>query len=115
MDVKQLIRKLNDFDTNAIVTVGEINGGWSNIELVVQDGACVKIAMSDNVIFSDDCTPEVAAEQRADNTGSPKLRENIIERLEAVQCIVASACSEEESHCAYEELDSCIAQLRANA
>lgn len=61
------------------------------------------------------CAPLKEVEQRADNTGSPKLRENIIERLEAVQCIVASACSKEEAHCAWEELDYCIAQLRAGA
>lgn len=53
MDVKQLIRRLNDFDTNAVVTIGD-SGGWSNIESVVEDGSCVKILMSDNVVFSDD-------------------------------------------------------------
>ena len=54
MDVKQLIRRLNDFDTNAVVTVGDTGGGWSNIESVIEDGSCVKILMSDNVVFSDD-------------------------------------------------------------
>ena len=53
MDVKQLIRRLNDFDTNAVVTIGD-SIGWSNIESVVEDGSCVKILMSDNVVFSDD-------------------------------------------------------------
>lgn len=34
--------------------------------------------------------------------------ENVVERLEAVQCIVASPCDREEAHCAYEELDAVI-------
>jgi len=31
VDVKQLIRRLNDFDTDAVVAVGDEGGGWSNI------------------------------------------------------------------------------------
>ena len=53
MDVKQLISELNNFDTDAVVVVGDICG-WSNIESVAEDGSCVKILMSDNVVFSDD-------------------------------------------------------------
>lgn len=70
MDVKQLIRKLADFDASAVVTVGDY-GGWSNIESVIEDGACVKIVISDNVIFSDDRPAEehgVAALQTANST-----------------------------------------------
>jgi len=54
MDVKQLVRKLDDFDANAIVVCGDVDGGWSNIEDVVREDGCVKIIMSDNVVFSDD-------------------------------------------------------------
>jgi len=53
MDVKNLIIRLSGFDRDAVVIVGE-NIGWSNIESVIEDGSCVKILMSDNVVFSDD-------------------------------------------------------------
>ena len=53
----------------------------------------------------------------APNTGSPKLRENTMELLEAVSAIVGgtSVPSREELDCAAEQLDICIAQLRAGA
>ena len=42
-----------------------------------------------------------------------KIPQNIMERLEAVQCIVASPCDAEEAHCAWGELDNIIAELSA--
>jgi hypothetical protein len=55
--------------------------------------------------------------QLSHNTGSPKLRENTMERLEAVSTIIGgtSVLSREELDCASEELDYCIAQLRSGA
>lgn len=41
-----------------------------------------------------------------------KIPQNIIERLEAVQCIVASPCDADEAYAAWDELDSIIAELR---
>lgn len=51
------------------------------------------------------------------NTGSPKLRENTMELLEAVSTIIGgtSVPSREELDCAADQLDICIAQLRASA
>lgn len=42
-----------------------------------------------------------------------KIPQDIMERLEAVQCIVASPCNAEEAKCAWDELDSIIAELSA--
>ena len=55
--------------------------------------------------------------QTSHNTGSPKLRENTIELLEAVSTIIGgtSVPSREELDCAADQLDICIAQLRAGA
>lgn len=83
MDVKQLICRLNNFDTNAVVTVGDDGGGWSNIESVIEDGSCIKILMSDNVVFSDDTSspkfPELVEVQTAfanqDHVASPTAHE----------------------------------------
>jgi len=62
---------------------------------------------------------ESLAEERftSHNTGSPKLRENTMELLEAVSTMVGgtSVPSREELDCAAEQLDICIAQLRASA
>jgi len=58
MHVSKLIEILTTVDQQAIVTIGD-ESGWSNIDRVVCDGgSCVKIVMSDNVVFSDDRASE---------------------------------------------------------
>lgn len=66
MDVKQLLNRLSFFDTDMVVTCGGSDQGWSNIEMLTRDGSCVKIVMSDNVIFSDD--------RAAEEQGAPALQ-----------------------------------------
>lgn len=41
-----------------------------------------------------------------------KHKENLLERLEAVQCIVSTPCDKVDAHCAWEELDHVIPELR---
>jgi len=74
-----------------------------------------------HVIFFErmsECSPN-SEESPSDSPASPvqqlkaKIPQNIMERLEAVQCIVASPCDKEEAQCAWEELDSIIAELLA--
>lgn len=70
MDVKQLMAVLKDFDEESVVTCGDL-GSWSNIEYVVQDGSCIKIIMSSNAVFSDDCASE---KEVADNSASTNIQ-----------------------------------------
>lgn len=47
--------------------------------------------------------------------GTKNIRDkDIIERLEAVRCIVSTPCNGEEADCAYEELDVCISSIMAD-
>ncbi len=115
MDVKQLIRKLSDFDTNAIVTVGDDDCGWSNIKSVVENGSSVKIVMSDNVVFSDDR----AADKGSVTQTSTNTRSDEIALLEEIKSAWWEAVSSEDGldGSVYNELaprlNLYISQLRA--
>ena len=42
------------------------------------------------------------------------MKVNLIERLEAVQCIVSTPCDAEEAKCAYDELEEIIPLLASH-
>jgi hypothetical protein len=52
--VKHLISKLKEFDPDAVVIIGDPEGGWSNIDSVVQDGSSVRVVMDSTLPFSDE-------------------------------------------------------------
>ena len=54
MRVVDLIKELEKFDDDAIVTLTGLDGGWSNIADVKQDGSAVTITNDTNRPFSSD-------------------------------------------------------------
>ncbi len=53
MQVKDLKEKLEKYDDEQMVLVGDIDGGWANIDDVVKDGCNVMILQEQFPVFSD--------------------------------------------------------------
>lgn len=53
MLVSELIKELEQFDDDDIVICMDDNGGWDNVEYVIQDGSSVAIVFGGGSPFSD--------------------------------------------------------------
>ena len=53
MTKTELINALSKFNDDDVVIISFGDGGWSNIETVVQDGSCINIIAEISPIFSD--------------------------------------------------------------
>lgn len=53
MQVKDLVKELEKFQEDDVVICMDENGGWDNVERVVQDGSCVAIVFGGGSPFSD--------------------------------------------------------------
>ena len=54
MQLEKLIEELKKYDKDAIVTVTDHGGGWSNVAKVEPDGSSVTITMDASRPFSSD-------------------------------------------------------------
>lgn len=54
MLVEHLIRELQKLDQEAVVVLGEMDGGWSNIDNITSAGSTVTISSGDDAVFTDD-------------------------------------------------------------